>query len=92
MAQTVYFVRIGIESNPLAVNYPHIWFPFKFLFSFGFPIGLYKLDSYLEKKEEEGSYEILRSLVGLLYLTVLVADIYYFFVVLRNMSVLTKHA
>jgi len=91
MIQTIFFIRIGIESNALAVNYPYLWFPFKVIFAFGFPIGLYKLDAYLDKKEDEGSYDILRSLVGILYLSVIVADIVYFSIVLRNMSVLVRH-
>jgi len=90
MLQTVSFLRMGIESNPLAVHHPHIWFPFKFIFSFGFPLGLYKLDVYVEKKEDEGSYDLLRPLVGILYLTVLIADIVYFSIVLRNMSILGR--
>lgn len=91
MIQTVFFIRIGIESNALAVYYPHLWFPFKVILAFGFPIGLYKLDTYLDKKEDEGSYDILRSLVGILYLSIIVADIVYFFIVLRNMSILARH-
>jgi hypothetical protein len=79
-----------IESNLLAVHYPYIWFPFKFIFTFGFPIGLYKLDCYLEKKENEWPFDTLRSLVGLLYLMVLTADIIYFSIVLNNMSILGR--
>lgn len=90
MLQTVSFLRIGIESNPLAVHYPYVWFPFKFIFTFGFPIGLYMLDCYLEKKEDEWPYDLLRSLVTLFYLVVLIADFVYFFIVLRNTSILGR--
>jgi len=90
MLQSVSFLRMGIESNPLAVHYPQIWFPFKFIFTFGFPVGLYKLDVYLEKKGDEDSYDLWRTLVGLLYLSILAADIIYFFIVLRNMSILGR--
>lgn len=92
MIQTVAFLEMGIESNFLAVHYPQLWFPFKFIFTFGFPIGLYKLDGYLEKKEDEGPYDMLRSLVGLLYLSVLVADVVYLSIVLNNMSIMGRYA
>ena len=90
MAQTLSFLRLGIESNPFAVYYPYIWFPLKFLFTFGLPLGLYQLDVYLDKKEDEGFHNFLKSLVGLTYFMVLIADIFFFSVVLRNMSILGR--
>jgi len=90
MSQSVSFIDLGIESNQFAVHYPYLWFPFKFVFTFGFPIGLYKLDVYLQDKEDKHSYYFLRSLVGLLYFTVLIANIYFFRIVLRNMSTLGR--
>ena len=90
IAQTLSFLRMGIESNPFAVYYPYIWFPLKFLFTFGLPLGLYQLDVYLDEKEDEGFYDLLKSLVGLTYLMVLVADAFFLFVVLRNMSILGR--
>ena len=90
IAQTLSFLRLGIESNPFAVYYPYIWFPLKFLFTFGLPLGLYQLDVYLDKKEDEGFHNFLKSLVGLTYLMVLVADAFFLFVVLRNMSILGR--
>lgn len=90
MAQTFSFLRLGTESNPFAVFYPYIWFPLKFLFTFGLPLGLYQLDVYLDKKEDEGSHNFLKSLVGLTYFMVLIADIFFLSVVLRNMSILGR--
>ena len=86
MAQTVYFVRVGLESNLFAVYYPYLWFPFKFAFAFLFPIGLMKLDGYLEESEDGEFHDFLRSLVGLLYFAVLIGDIFFLSLVLRNMS------
>lgn len=87
LAQTFHFLRLGIESNPFAVHYPQLWFLLKFAFTFGLPIGLHRLDTYLDEKEEGGAfYDFLKSLLLLLYFTVLLADIFYLGVVLRNMS------
>lgn len=90
MAYTVYFLRVGMESNPFTVRYPQLWFLFKFIFTFGFPIGLYKLDVYLEEKEDEGFHDFLRSLTSLLYLMVLIADIFYLSLVWRSMSIMRR--
>jgi len=90
MVQTSSFLRMGMESNPYAVYYPHLWFPLKFLFTFGLPLGLYQLDIYLEKKEDEGIYTFLKSLVRLTYFMVLLADVFYLSVVMRNMSILGR--
>lgn len=90
MVQTVSFLRMGIESNPYAVYYPHLWFPLKFLVTFGLPIGLYKLDVYLEEKEDEGFYDFLRTFVGLTYFIILIADVFFLYVVLRNISILGR--
>jgi len=90
LAQTLTFVRMGIERNPYAAYYPYIWFPLKFLFTFGLPIGIYQLDVYLDKKESNGVHDFLRYLLGFTYFMILVADIFFFSVVLRNMSILGR--
>lgn len=90
MAQTISFLRMGIESNPYAVYYPYLWFPLKFIFTFGLPLGLYKLDVYLEEKEDEGFYNFLRTLTGLTYFMTLIADIFFLYVVLRNITILGR--
>jgi len=86
--QTLAFLKMGIEGNPLAVEYPYLWFPFKFAFAFGLPIGLYQLDLYLSKKEEEGMTSSVGSFVDFVYLIVLLGDIFFLSIVLRNMSFL----
>jgi len=88
LVQTMSFLRLGIESNPFVVYYPYLWFPLKFLLAFGLPVGLYQLDVYLEKKEDEGTYNLLKSLVALGYLLILLGDIFYFQIVLRNSRIL----
>lgn len=90
MAQTLSLLRMGIESNPYAVFYPYLWFPLKFLFAFGLPLGLYQLDVYLDKKEDVESYNLLRSFLGPIYLIILIADVFFLSVVLRNMSILGR--
>jgi len=90
MVQTLSFLRMGIESNPYVIYYPYLWFPLKFLFTFGFPIGLHQLDVYLDEKEDEGFFSFLESLVGLMYFMVLVADLFFLSVVLRNISILGR--
>jgi len=88
LVQTLSFLRMGIERNPLAVYYPYLWFPLKFVLAFGLPIGLYQLDLYLTKKENGSIISSLRPFVDLVYLVVLLADIFFLFLVLRNMSIL----
>jgi hypothetical protein len=90
MAQTLSFLRMGIESNPFAVQYPQLWFLFKFIFTFGFPIGLYQLDLHLERKKDDEFHGFLKALVGLTYLSILFADGFFLFIVLRNMSTLGR--
>jgi len=85
--QTLAFLRMGVEGNLFVVYYPYLWFPLKFVLAFGFPIGLYQLDLYLTKREDEGIISSLRSFVNLTYLIVLLADIFFLFLVLRNMSI-----
>jgi len=89
--QTLAFLRMGIEGNLFVVYYPYLWFPLKFVLAFGFPIGLYQLDLYLTKKEDEGIISSLRSFVDFTYLIVLLADIFFLFLVLRNMSIQGGH-
>jgi len=88
LAQTVAFLRMGIEGNPFVVYYPHLWFPLKFALAFGLPVGLYKLDLYLTKKEDESIISRLGSFVDLVYLTILLADVFFLFLVLKNTSIL----
>jgi len=88
MVQAVSLLRLGLESNLYAVFYPHLWFPFKFILTIGFPVGLYKLDVYLGRREEGDFSRFLESVVGLMYVSFFLADIFYLFVVLRNMSTL----
>ena len=90
LVQTLSFLRMGIESNPYVIYYHYLWFPLKFLFTFGLPIGLYQLDVYLNEKEDEGFFSFLESLVGLMYFMVLVADFFFLYVVLRNISILGR--
>jgi len=86
--QTISFLRMGIEGNLFAVHYPYVWFPMKFALAFGFPLGLYQIDLYLAKKEDEGIISSLRYFIDFVYLTVLLADVFFLFLVLRNMSIL----
>ena len=88
MVQAVSLLRLRLESNPYVVFYPYLWFPFKFILTIGFPIGLYKLDAYLDRREDGDFSRFLESVVGLLYVAFLLADMFYLFVVLRNMSTL----
>jgi len=90
LAQGLSFLRMGIESNPYAVYYPHLWFLLKFLFTFGLPLGLYRLDVYLDEKKDEGFYNFLNSSVRLTYFAVLIADVFFLFIVLRNTSILGR--
>jgi len=87
--QTLAFLRMGIEGNPVAVHQPYLWFPLKFVLTFGLPAGMYLLDLRLAKKEEDkGIISSLRSVVDFFYFIVLLADIFFLSVVLRNMSFL----
>jgi len=88
LVQTLSFLRMGIEGNSFVVYYPYLWFPLKCVLAFGLPIGVYQLDLYLTQKEDRGIISSLRSFVDLAYLIVLFADIFFFFLVLRNMSIL----
>lgn len=90
MVQAVSLLRLGLESNPYVVFYPYLWFPFKFIFTTGFAIGLYKLDTYSGRREDGDFSRFLESVVGLMYVALLLADIFYLFVVLRNMSTLGR--
>ena len=87
MIQTLAALRMGIEGNPFVVYFPELWFPLKFVLAFGFPIGLYQLDLYLTRREDESIISSLRLFVDLTYLIVLLADIFFLFLVLRNMSI-----
>lgn len=71
IAQTLHFLRLGIESNPFAVCYPQLWFLLKFVFTFGLPIAVYRLHVYLKESEDGGFHDFLKSLLLLLYFTVL---------------------
>lgn len=90
MLQTIPLLGSGLESNPFAREYPYIWFPFKFIFTLGFSVGLYWLDLNLERREVGGFRDYLQPLLGLMYILIIVADFFYLLVVLRNMSVLGR--
>ena len=92
--QTLTFLRRGIEGNPFVVYYPLLWGILKLAVTFGLPVGLYRLDSYIARREEvgdeNGAVAYLRVLVGLIYFTVLAADVFFLSLVLRNMSILSR--
>ena len=90
LVQTMSFLRMGIEGNRLAVFYPQLWFILKVSVAFGLPLGLYKLDEYLETKEDEGFVSNLRLFVGFVYLVIFFADVFYFSIVLGNMRILGR--
>jgi len=90
MVQTLAFLRLGIEGNLFVVYYPQLWFVLKFVFTFGLPVGLYRLDVYLEPKEDEGFFSYLKKFVAFVYLIVFFADIYYLSLVMRNISILGR--
>jgi len=90
MAQTIAFLRMGIEGNIFAVAYPQLWFALKSIFAFGLPLGLYYLDLYLETKEEEGFYEYLNRLLGFFYIIIFLADLFYLQLVIRNTAILGR--
>jgi len=90
MAQTVAFLRMGIEGNSFVVYYPHLWFLLKFGIALGLPLGLYRLDVYLDAKEDEGFFSSMEMFVNFLYVIVLFADLFFFSLVLRNMSILGR--
>jgi len=89
MLQTLTFLKMGIEGNPLVVYHPQLWFPLKFAFAFGLPLGLYHLDVYLKSRKSEGFLSHLRWFVRLVYISIFFADILYGLLVFRNMPVLS---
>jgi len=90
MVQTLAFLRMGIEGNFFVVYYPQLWFLLKFLFTFGLPVGLYRLDSHLEAKEDEGVFTFLNKFVAVVYIIVFFADVFYLSIILRNISILGR--
>jgi len=90
MVQTSTFLRMGIESNPMAVNYSPLWFLLKAAFAFGLPLGLYQLDAYLDRKADEGLFSYLNGLVTVAYVVILFADVFFFTLVIRNSHVLGR--
>lgn len=90
MVQTLAFLRMGIEGNLFAVYYPQLWFLLKFAFTFGLPVVLYRLDVYLEAKEDEDSFSYLKGFVAVVYFFVFFADVFYLSLVVRNISVLGR--
>jgi len=88
MIQTLAFLRMGIESNPFVVNYPSLWFPLKIAFTFGLPLGLYRLDVYLKSRQSEGFLSYLKWFVILTYASIILADILYVVLVFGNMYIL----
>jgi len=90
MVQTLAFLRMGIEGNLLVVYNPQLWFLAKFIFAFGLPLGIYRLDVFLESKEDEGFFSYLKWLVIFVYVSVFLADIFYLSLVWRNTSLLGR--
>ena len=91
LVQTISFLKMGIESNLFAVYYPEIWFPLKFAFTFGLPICLLKLDNYSRKREYNSqTLNFLDLSVMVMYIIILIADLFYIQLVLRNISILGR--
>jgi len=90
MIQTVSFLQMGIEGNQFVVHYPQVWFVLKVVLAFGLPLGLYRFDSYLDDKEDEGGFASMKFFVGLMYFMVLLADVYFFSLVLKNSRILGR--
>jgi len=90
MIQTVTFLRLRIEGNLFAVNYPQLWFLLKIVLTFGLPLGLYLLDVYLETKEDDGFFSYLKGFVSLAYILIFFADIFFLALVLRNIAILRR--
>ena len=90
MVQTTAFLRMGIEGNPFAVQYPLLWFAFKASFAFGLPVGLTLLDNYLDDKDDEGFHAFLKQFASALYLVIFFADIFFFMQVSKNTAVLGR--
>jgi hypothetical protein len=90
--QTLEFLRMGIEANLFVVYNPLQWAILKGAFTFGLPPILYLIDIYLDAKtdEEESLFWYLRKLVGVSYVVVLLADLFFLSVVLGNMSILGR--
>lgn len=86
MIQTVFLLEMRLESNPVAVYYPQLWFPLKLALALAFPVGTYLLGVYLEGKENRSFYPYLKPLLSLMYILIIFADLFYFSVVLRNSS------
>lgn len=89
-AQTLTFIQMGIEVNIFTMDYPQIWLALKLIFTFGLPIGLYRLDVYLSTKPKEGFLSTLRWFVLLTYASVFLADILYLQLIIRNMTFLGR--
>jgi len=87
MVQTLAFLRVGIEGNPFVIYYPELWFPLKFVFTFGLPLGVYRLDNYLEAKKDEGIFPYLKGLVAFAYVSIFFADLFFLSLVLRNTTI-----
>lgn len=91
LLQTLYFIEIGIERNPFAVFYPHLWIALKIVFTFGIPVGLYLFDLFLEEKGDGGIFHTsMKSFVPLIYFIIFFADIYFLLLVLKNMRILGR--
>jgi hypothetical protein len=89
LVQTISFLRAGVESNSFAVDYPYLWIPLKFVFLFGFPLALYKLDVFLRGKTDDSRW-FWRALLTVTYFAVLIADLYFLLVVIHNVSFIKR--
>jgi len=88
MIQTLAALKMGIEGNPFVVYFPQLWFPLKFVFAFGLPLGLYRLDVYLKSRKTEGFLSFLKWFVLLVYISIFFADLLYASLVSSNMPLL----
>jgi len=90
MVQTTVFLRMGIERNAFAVSSPPLWFALKVALTFGLPTGLYYLDTYLERKEDERDYTHMDTVIDFFYAIIFLADIFYLLLVMRNAAILGR--
>jgi len=62
----------------------------KAAFAFGLPLGLYRLDAYLDGKADEGLLSYLNGLVNVVYVMILFADVFFLTLVLKNSHILGR--
>ncbi len=86
MLQSVSLLRMGIESNPFAVRMPIFWFILKATFSYVFPVALFLFDINLASRQDTELVRFLKSVSHLIYIMIIMADVFYLSIVLQNMS------